>query len=218
MRHATNIPFLGEGWCGGWGEARGDRSCRGTSQQISWYWKITFFSAEEGRQFFIMGGTWISPPLCLRTTRQHKLPTFLIAKVRRNSSWEERICVISECFGGVQFPATGCGCPKRGAKAQTSAAEPMGSGPIGNQQICCLCTRKKHEEEFKDLAFYELHFFRICWICNQDSSLCVSVRWPWRNLKQCLCQVLMTWHSHHWWVPILSPCGGGMECSQHGSF
>lgn len=114
-------------------------------------------------------------------------------------------------MAGVQFPATGCGCPKRGAKAQTSAAEPMGSGPIGSQQICCLCTRKKHEEEFKDLAFYELHFFRICWICNQDSSLCVSVRWPWRNLKQCLCQVLMTWHSHHWWVPILSPCGGRTE-------
>ena len=62
-------------------------------------------------------------------------------------------------MAGVQFPATGCGCPKRGAKAQTSAAEPMGSGPIGSQQICCLCTRKKHEEEFKDLAFYELHFF-----------------------------------------------------------
>ena len=114
-------------------------------------------------------------------------------------------------MAGVQFPATGCGCPKRGAKAQTSAAEPMGSGPIGSQQICCLCTRKKHEEEFKDLAFYELAFFsylldlqpRLLPLCFRQMTLKEPEAMPVPSADDLA--------SHHWWVPILSPCGGRTE-------
>ena len=68
---------------------------------------------------------------------------------------------LKHCRDGFRV-ASGCGCPERGAKAKTSAAEPMGSG-----QSCC--------------KFFTLCKGRNGWVFTRKLVLWVSVPnlWFW---------------------------------------